>query len=217
MKNFTKSPNLFLVLLFSLLTITSCQKDDGPSMNDGEQQENVPDNFSEYFGNDVSKNFLGTVIDDDKDPIEGVTITIGNETATTDSNGVFIINNATVKERFGYIKALKEGYIHGSRAVVPSNGTNKVTIMLLEASITGTISSGNAETVTSDDGSSVSFDGNFVKEDGTEYTGSVDVIMHHLDPADEDMPMQMPGMLYAQNEAGAERMLQTLGMLAVEL
>ncbi|MCA0154546.1 hypothetical protein, partial [Winogradskyella vincentii] len=32
-----------------------------------------------------------------------------------------------------------------------------------------------------------------------------------------DMPMQMPGMLYAQNEAGAERMLQTLGMLAVEL
>ncbi|MFC0605841.1 hypothetical protein, partial [Winogradskyella pulchriflava] len=43
------------------------------------------------------------------------------------------------------------------------------------------------------------------------------VIMHHLDPADEDMPMQMPGMLYAENEDGAERMLQTLGMLAVEL
>ncbi|WP_411895797.1 hypothetical protein [Winogradskyella sp. A2] len=217
MKNITKTPNLFLVLLISLLTITSCQKDDGPSMNNGEQQENIPDNFSEYFGNDVSKNFLGTVIDDDKEPIEGVTISIGNETAMTDSNGVFIINNATVKERFGYIKAEKEGYIHGSRAVVPSNGTNKVTIMLLEASITGTISSGNAETVTSDDGSSVSFDGNFVKEDGTEYTGSVDVIIHHLDPADEDMSMQMPGMLYAQNEAGAERMLQTMGMLAVEL
>ena len=217
MKNITKTPNLFLVLLISLLTITSCQKDDGPSMNNGEQQENIPDNFSEYFGNDVSKNFLGTVIDDDKEPIEGVTISIGNETAMTDSNGVFIINNATVKERFGYIKAEKEGYIHGSRAVVPSNGTNKVTIMLLEASVAGTISSGNAETVTSDDGSSVSFDGNFVKEDGTEYTGSVDVIMHHLDPADEDMSMQMPGMLYAQNEAGAERMLQTMGMLAVEL
>ena len=29
--------------------------------------------------------------------------------------------------------------------------------------------------------------------------------------------MQMPGMLYAENENGAERMLQTLGMLAVEL
>ncbi|MCA0154528.1 carboxypeptidase-like regulatory domain-containing protein, partial [Winogradskyella vincentii] len=213
-----KPTKLLSTVLIALLLIgTSCQKDDGPSMNDGEQQENVPDNFSEYFGNNVFKNFLGTVIDDDEEPIEGVTITIGNETATTDSNGVFIINNATVKERFGYIKAEKEGYIHGSRAVVPSNGTNKVTIMLLETSITGTISSGNAETVTSDDGSSVSFDGNFVKEDGTEYTGSVDVIMHHLDPADEDMPMQMPGMLYAQNEAGAERMLQTLGMLAVEL
>jgi hypothetical protein len=41
--------------------------------------------------------------------------------------------------------------------------------------------------------------------------------MHHLDPTDDDMPEQMPGMLYAENEDGAERMLQTLGMLAVEL
>ncbi|WP_431158951.1 carboxypeptidase-like regulatory domain-containing protein [Winogradskyella poriferorum] len=217
MKNFTKSPNLILVLLFALLTITACQKDDGPSINNGSQQETIPDNFSDYFGNSVSKNFIGNVIDDDKSPIEGVTITIGNETATTDSNGVFIINNASVNERFGYIKAEKQGYIHGSRAVVPTDGTNKVTIMLLEANTTETISSGNASTVTANDGSSVSFDGNFIKEDGTEYTGSVDVILHHLDPADEDMPLQMPGMLYAQNEAGAERMLQTMGMLAVEL
>ena len=217
MKNFTKSPNLILVLLFALLTITACQKDDGPSINNGSQQETIPDNFSDYFGNSVSKNFIGNVIDDDKSPIEGVTITIGNETATTDSNGVFIINNASVNERFGYIKAEKQGYIHGSRAVVPTDGTNKVTIMLLEANTTETISSGNASTVTANDGSSVSFDGRFIKEDGSEYTGSVDVILHHLDPADEDMPLQMPGMLYAQNEAGAERMLQTMGMLAVEL
>lgn len=217
MKNFTKSPNLILVLLFALLTITACQKDDGPSINNGSQQETIPDNFSDYFGNSVSKNFIGNVIDDDKSPIEGVTITIGNETATTDSNGVFIINNASVNERFGYIKAEKQGYIHGSRAVVPTDGTNKVTIMLLEANTTETISSGNASTVTANDGSSVSFDGSFIKEDGSEYTGSVDVILHHLDPADEDMPLQMPGMLYAQNEAGAERMLQTMGMLAVEL
>jgi hypothetical protein len=89
--------------------------------------------------------------------------------------------------------------------------------MLLEATVVGTINSGSSETVAMGNGSSVSFDGNFVKEDGSAYSGSVDVIMHHLDPADEDMPMQMPGMLYAENEEGAERMLQTLGMLAVEL
>ena len=101
--------------------------------------------------------------------------------------------------------------------MVPTRGINKVTIMLLEATIAGSVNSGSAETVTANDGSSVSFDGNFVKEDGTEYTGNVDVVIRHLDPADEDMVMQMPGMLYAENEDGAERMLQTLGMLAVEL
>ena len=215
MTNFKKFPNLILVLLFSLVTMTSCEKDD--SNSGGQQQENVPDTFSEYFGNEISRNFIGNVIDTNKNPIEGVTITIGGETVVTDSNGVFILNNASINERFGYVKAEKPGYIHGSRSVVPANGTNKVSIMLLEANVVATVNSGTEETVTMSNGSSVSFDGNFIKEDGSAYSGSVDVIMHHLDPANEDMPMQMPGMLYAENEDGAERMLQTLGMLAVEL
>ena len=210
------------IQLFRLLTIVclicnfSCQKDDGLSGNNN-PQENIPDTFSEYFGNEISRDFLGTVIDKNHNPIEGVTISIGNETALTDSNGVFIIRDANVNERFGYVKAEKAGYIHASRSVVPSNGTNKVTIMMLEEMVVGTVSSGSASTVTIDGGSSVSFEGNFIKEDGSAYDGSVDVIIHHLDPTDEDMSMQMPGMLYAENEDGAERMLQTLGMLAVEL
>jgi hypothetical protein len=215
MRIIKKFPNLILVLLFALVTVTSCQKDDGPS--GGEQQEIIPDTFSEYFGNTISRDFLGNVIDINKNPIAGVTITIGNQIATTDSNGVFIINDANVNERFGYVKAEKAGYIHGSRSVVPSDGTNKVTIMLLEATVVGTVNSGTAETVSMANGSSVSFDGNFTKEDGSTYSGAVNVIMHHLDPADANMSMQMPGMLYAENEDGAERMLQTLGMLAVEL
>lgn len=215
MKNLKKLPKFIILVLFALTTIMSCQKDDGNSTTP--EQENIPDTFSEYFGNQVSRNFLGNVIDSNKNPIEGVTIFIGNQTAVTDVNGVFILNSATVNERFGYIKAEKAGYIHGSRSIVPSDGTNKVTIMLLAANVVGTVNSGATETVTISNGSSVSFDGNFIKEDGSTYTGSVDVIMHHLDPTDDDMPMQMPGMLYAQNEDGAERMLQTLGMLAVEL
>ena len=217
MKRIKTYPNLILILLFSLLTATSCQEDDAISPTDQQQQEYIPDSFSEYFGNQISRDFIGNVMDTNRDPIEGATISIGNQTATTDNNGVFIINNATVNERFGYIKAEKPGYIHASRSVVPSNGTNKVTIMMLEATIVGSVNSGTPGTVTASDGSSVSFDGNFVKEDGSSYSGSVDVIMHHLDPADTDMPMQMPGMLYAENENGAERMLQTLGMLVVEL
>lgn len=211
-----KSTKIFsLFLLIFCLGFTSCKKDD--SISDGNQQTLIPDSFSEYFGNEISRDFLGTVIDKNNLPIEGVTITIGNETALTDGNGVFIIRDADVNQRFGYVKAEKAGYIHGSRSIVPSEGTNKVNIMLLEANVIATINSGNSETVSLTNGSSVSFDGNFIKEDGSAYSGSVDVIMHHLDPADDNMTQQMPGMLYAQNTDGAERMLQTLGMLAVEL
>lgn len=215
MASIKKILSLILIFLFALTSLTSCETDDGNNSNG--QQETIPDSFSEYFGNDISRDFIGNVIDSNKNPIEGVTITIGNETALTDSNGIFIINSANVNERFGYVKAEKSGYIHGSRSVVPSGGTNKVTIMLLEATVVGTVNSGSSETISVANGSSVSFDGNFIKEDGSAYSGSVDVIMHHLDPADDDMAMQMPGMLYAQNNEGAERMLQTLGMLAIEL
>ncbi|WP_299106815.1 hypothetical protein [uncultured Winogradskyella sp.] len=213
MKSIKISLSTFLLLCLSL---TSCDIDDGSSSNNNQQQE-IPNSFSEYFGNDISRDFLGTVVDKNHLPISGVTITIGSETALTDNNGVFIIRDADVNKRFGYVKAEKAGYIHASRSVVPSEGTNKVTIMMLDANITGTVNSGSAGTVSLNNGSSVSFDGNFIKEDGSAYSGSVDVIMHHLDPTDDDMSQQMPGMLYAQNEEGAERMLQTLGMLAVEL
>ena len=217
MKRISKFPKFILLILIATLAFSSCSKDEDDRISGGEQQEIVPDEFSEYFGNEISRDFLGTIIDKNHLPIEGVLVTIGDNTAYTDSNGVFMIKNATVNERFGYIKASKAGYIHGSRNVVPSNGTNKVTIMLLDTNVTGTINSGETGNVSLNNGSSVSFDGNFIKEDGSEYSGSVNVIVHHLDPTDEDMPLQRPGMLYAQNTEGAERMLQTLGMLTVEL
>lgn len=217
MKRISKFPKFILFILITTLTFSSCSKDEDDRISGGEQQEIVPDEFSEYFGNEISRDFLGTVIDKNHLPIEGVLVTIGDDTAYTDSNGVFMIKNATINKRFGYIKASKTGYIHGSRNVVPSNGTNKVTMMLLDNNIIGTVNSGETGNVSLNNGSSVNFDGNFIKEDGSEYSGSVNVIVHHLDPTDEDMPLQRPGMLYAQNKEGAERMLQTLGMLAVEL
>ncbi|WP_417861063.1 hypothetical protein [Winogradskyella sediminis] len=217
MKRISKFPKFILFILITALAFSSCSKDEDDRISGGEQQEIVPDEFSEYFGNEISRDFLGTVIDKNHLPIEGVLVTIGDDTAYTDSNGVFMIKNATINKRFGYIKATKTGYIHGSRNVVPSNGTNKVTMMLLDNNIIGTVNSGETGNVSLNNGSSVNFDGNFIKEDGSEYSGSVNVIVHHLDPTDEDMPLQRPGMLYAQNKEGAERMLQTLGMLAVEL
>ena len=208
-----KNAILLTLIIFSF----SCNDEELNTNTPPQGNDPDPTTFSQNFGNEISRNFLGTVVDKNNNPIENVTITVGNSIASTDNNGVFIINNANVNERFAYIKASKAGYIHGSRAVVPSSGTNKITIMLLNETVIGTTNSGSQETFNLDNGASVSLEGEYIKEDGTAYSGSVDVIMHHLDPEDENMSNQMPGMLYAANSQNEERMLQTYGMLAVEL
>lgn len=211
-----KSFNLFKLLLLTVIVfLNSCE--DEPFNNQVENPDTIPNTFSEYFGNDITRDFMGKVTDVNHNPISNVSISVGGETTLSDDNGIFIIKDANVKERFAYLKAEKTGYIHGSRSLVPSEGTNQVQIMLLEENVVGTVESGSEYVVTLPNGSSVKFDGNYIKPDGSAYSGSVDVIMHHLDPADVDMRLQMPGMLYAENQEGAERLLQTFGMLAVEL
>ncbi|WP_040281239.1 carboxypeptidase-like regulatory domain-containing protein [Psychroserpens damuponensis] len=211
-----KITKIFL-LASVLLCFFSCNNDD--NLNTPQNQDDDPNHiaFSQNFGSEISRTFLGTVVDTNNNPIENATISIGSLTTTTDANGVFIINNATINQRFGYVKAQKAGFIHASRAVVPSEGTNKVRIMMLAETIAGTTSNGTEETITLQNGASVALDGNYIKPDGSSYSGNVNVIMHHLDPANEDMQDQMPGMLYAANSQNEERMLQTYGMLAVEL
>lgn len=208
-----KNKLFFTLCLF--LVIASCNKDNSP--NDNEQNDDTPSNFHENFGDEISRNFIGNVIDSNNNPIENAVISIGNDQVQTDNNGVFILKDAQVNARFAYVKAEKTGYIHGSRSVMPSNGINKVTIMLLEETVAGSTTSGTEKTISIANGASVSLEGEYIKEDGSAYSGSLDVIIHHLDPTDEAVSLQMPGMLYAENEDGNERMLQTLGMLAVEL
>ena len=209
---FPKSISLVFVCM---LLCMSCNNDD--SLVISQNQGPDPTTFAQNFGNEISRNFLGTIVDTNNNPIENVTISIGSSSVMTDSNGVFIINNANVNRRFAYIRAEKAGYIHASRAVVPSSGTNKVRIMMLQETVAGITSSGTQETISLGNGSKVALEGEYIKSDGTAYDGSVNVIMHHLDPSDEDMQDQMPGMLYAANAQNDERMLQTFGMLAIEL
>lgn len=211
---------LVFIILFSII---SCDNEPLVPTRDIEEEVINPNpgptgiDISETFGTETQRSFLGTVIDVNENPISNVNIRIGNSLASTDDNGVFIINDATVNENFGYITASKFGYIQGSRAVVPTTGTNKVTIMLLEATIVGSTSSGTQATINLPNGASVTLSGDYIKEDGLPYQGNVDVILHHLDPTDPNMENQMPGMLFAANTNNEAQILKSFGMLAIEL
>jgi hypothetical protein len=199
---------LILVLLFPFL-FNNCSSDSGIDGNSNATPLN--------FGSEVSKNFTGQILDENNNPVSNVAITVANKSATTDVNGVFIINNATVRDKFAFVTAKKAGYLDGSRSLVPTNGMNNVKITLLSGTIVGTVNSGATGSISLANGAKVTFDGNFKTENGQAYSGVVSVIMKHLDPTDATTFDKMPGMLLAQNASGEERVLESYGMMNIEL
>jgi len=201
-----------IILLLSLSTIVLLFNSCDPSENTSSDA-----NFSENFGASVSRDFIGQVVDADNNPIQGVAVKIGTTSVQTDINGVFIINEAFVHEKFAFITAKKAGYIDGSRSMVPTSGKNNVRIMLIQDTPLQTIQSGVSSEVSIYSGTKVTFDGAFMDENGNAYSGAVAVSMFHLTPSDANIDKLMPGMLYAQNENGQAGVLETYGMMHVEL
>lgn len=181
------------------------------------QNETGSQSIIESFGNASNSDFMGRVVDLQNNPVSGATVQIGNSTIDTNMNGVFIIRDAQVYEKFAYVKVEKVGFLHGSRSVVPTAGINQVQIMLLPQTVTQTVSSGAAATVSLSNGAAVDLSGAYSNADGSDYTGDVQVTLHLLNPTDDNMQQQMPGMLLAENLQNEARMLETLGMVAVEL
>jgi hypothetical protein len=225
MKNFK-----LLAICFLVSIAFSCSDDDDFSIDQGQNPTTPGDttttpgngegesiDISNFFGPEIQDDFFGRVIDENENPLVGVQITIGSEQATTDENGVFKIDGADVNEDFAYVKAVKNGYVNASRSLVPVEGTNNVKIMMFAKEVAGTVQSGSSSSVDLDDGSKVEFSGEFVTENGTAYSGSVDVIAHHLNPNDENFNQQTPGMLYGANTDNEERLMQTFGQMSVEL
>lgn len=200
-----------------ILSFFACENDDNSALP-AEEQPPVNTNFEENFGATITARFLGRVTNEQKEPVQGATVRIGNIITTTDLFGIFSVEDASAYKKFAYITAQKDGYILGSRALVPSETeVNRVEIMLLKEDVIATINSGQEATVNLSNGTEVTFDGNYTKADGSSYSGEVNVILKHLNPNDENMEAMMPGMLFAQNTNGSVVVLETYGMLAVEL
>ncbi|MBB3124771.1 hypothetical protein FHS04_002298 [Mesoflavibacter sabulilitoris] len=207
------SKQLLAILLVISAFFYSCEKNesiDDPYIED-------PSGSTLNQGASIQRSFMGRIVNQSNLALDNVNITIGTKTAVTDSNGYFIINDVTVSERQAFILAEKPGFLNGMRSVVPTQGVNQVKIMMVTENLAGTVASGTSSEVTLTNGTKVAFDGNFKDENGNAYSGNVDVYMYHLDPANPEVENIMPGNLQAQNTNGQERLLETYGMINVEL
>jgi hypothetical protein len=201
-----------LFIFLAVLAMQSCNKDENevvttPTTTGGNLNP----------GASISRDFIGQILDESNNPIAGANVKIAGITKTTDVNGIFIIKNAGVNERFAYITATKSGYVNGSRSLVPTIGENKVTIMMLTNPAKTNVNSGAVSTVTLA-GAEVKFDGAFQDAiTGVSYSGVVQVGLNELKSSDSNLTKKMPGMLLGQATDGSEKVLETFGMMNVQL
>lgn len=203
----------FFSLLFLSFLLSSCTADS--FLDYGNDTPNVNTNYN--FGSNVNRNIYGTVLDTNGNPVSGAMVSVGSASVQTNSKGLFVIKNAAVQENFAYIKVKKAGFVNGSRTIVPNAGDNSVRIMLIPATTTSTVASGSVSTVSLSNGTKVKFDGSFKDDNGNAYSGNVNVAVFHLKPSDTYLNELMPGSLLATNLAGESRIMDTYGMLHVEL
>lgn len=199
--------SLLFMLMFSCKNETFSEIDDNTT--------NPSSNYN--FGSTSQKKFQGVVLDTNGLPVSGATVTIGNSTVTTNLKGFFTFKNASVKENFAHIKVTKVGFVNASRVLVPTNGVNRVNIMMIPATATSTIASGSVSTVSLPNGTKVKFDGSFKDSNGNAYSGNVNVAVFHLAPSNQYLNELMPGSFLATNSAGNARVMETFGMLHVQL
>ncbi|WP_345204285.1 carboxypeptidase-like regulatory domain-containing protein [Chryseobacterium ginsengisoli] len=203
-----------IYLLFLLLSlIFSCKDESFLEIDDN--TSNPQSNYN--FGNTAQKNFQGVVLDTNGTPVSGATVTIGTSTVTTNLKGFFTFQNASVKENFAHIKVTKSGYVNASRVLVPTNGMNRVNIMMIPATTTSTISAGSTSTVSLPNGTKVKFDGSFKDASGNAYSGSVNVALFNLSSSNSYLNELMPGSFLATNSGGNARVMETFGMVHVQL
>lgn len=167
----------------------------------------------------VYGNIFGLVIDENNDPVSDASVIYGNETLTTDEDGLFIFKDVKMNANGTYVQVEKQGFFMGSRRLYPGqNATNYMEVKLLEKTIVGTLNSQSGGALELQSGAKIELPANgIVDADGNGYNGSVNVAMRWLDPTAADLPQIMPGSLEALDEENQRVLLQSYGMLAVEL
>jgi hypothetical protein len=216
-----KLTQLFFAVI-CVLSLQNCNDDDfngdtTPSPQPTAEELRDQQFQSENFGNSTTGNFMGIIVDKNGDKLENVLVTVGNTTTLTDRNGLFIVNNAQVFENFAYVKAQKDGYLNGSRVVIPkTNGTNRISITLIKREIRQRIQSGIVSEVSLGT-TKVRFAGDFITADGSPYVGPVDVSLHYVRPNDLTTFTEAPGNFLAQTVSNEARALETYGMVNVNL
>ena len=205
-----KTFKILFALILTISIFSSCRKD--AITTDIEMIPPIPQV-------NVENTFSGFVTDLDGNAIADATVSVLNNSTTTNELGFFEIRGLA-NEQFAVLKVEKAGYFDQYETLVPSKtAINRTRIQFVERNLSSSFSSANGGSVVSMDlASRVIFQPNsFIDEDGNPYNGQVNVYTFYIDPTHEDIDQIMPGNLMAVNAQDEVNILQSFGMINVEL
>lgn len=209
MNRFNKAVGLILVSIFFF----QCQKDLS-------YIGNSDPGISVVISPDpIKANLQGNILDENNQPVAGVTITVGTMTAITNPTGYFRINDASLDKNTSLVTAEKAGYFKGYRVFSATTGSNQVVIKLTKKSLAATITASSGGNATLANGAIISLPANsvVVASSGSPYSGDVKVYASYINPTASDIAETVPGSFMANDKNGNRVALESFGMLAVEL
>jgi len=202
--------NIINFLLIMLLVVSGCKK----------EEDVLATTNTTTFVPTIMTNVKGIVLDENQNPISGVTVNIGssNSTSSTD-NGLFTFNNISVSEERAMIFFKKDGYFNTSRACEVNNDvSNYLRIVMDEQQIVGNFSASSGGNLDYN-GINLQFPANsYTDEYGNPIYDDINVSVNKISPEDPNFSMRIPGGdLRATTENGNDMRLYSYGMLDVVL
>ncbi len=216
MKNFISSSfKSFLVLLIAATALWSCQKDLDETLIDNINQ--IP-NLTTKINSSVS----GFVVDENNQAVAGASVVVYDKTTTTDDYGYFSVKNVNVVKTAAVVTVKKSGYFPGIKTYIATeNKSAFFRIKLIPKLNSGTFNGLNGGTISLSNGMKIDFPINGIQDllssNSNPYSGTVYVSASWINPTTSDINSIMPGDLRGINVAGSMQVLQSFGMVAVEL
>ena len=198
-----------LFLLMFAMVMVSCRKEE-------------VDTNTQIDPVDIDHKFVQTVYGQVKDqldhPMTDVTVQMDGQSFQTDDNGFFFFDNVAVGNFGVHISAEKEGFLFGGyRLYANEVGTDFVNIVLMDAKNIGSFNSASGGTFDIDDNTSVQFPANAISLNGNAFTGNVNITGAWIDPTAENMMDLNPGDLRGSRTDGEVVILNSYGMIGIEL
>jgi len=213
-----------IILAFAVLT--ACQKE-SENPNSGQQNQTIEDPADPPFssanpqlsGNTVQASFVGKVTDLDGTSISGAQVSIGAQTTTTNSEGVFQVQSVSVDEQYALVKVSKSGFFKQFKNLIPrADKANLIIIKLIPRNFNGSFNTNEGGEIALDGGGRIEFSsGDLQTYNGESYSGEVFVATTYLNPTDPLLETYTPGSFLGVRNNDELSVLTSFGMVGTEL